>query len=261
MDPSIPCQGRFTPGGPRFYETNPFWRRKAEVGQAAGFGIGDRPDYGADNEGWSVAPNKYGDVSKQEKSVRRNAHRSNITVKKRFPSMEEKYRERGGGLSGPGPARYDTRIPPGTASLTHASKLPRWTMQRRLEDNTKLMEEFRKPGPDEYSVPIRPGCNSPIAHGTLYDIRLKGRNAKASDTKQKVPGPGQYTVKSMSDKYNIMPDYVPSYCRKFKTAKTTDAVTEPSGDEDSVTPFQMKRAESAPGSLRVKAQNSDLRQT
>lgn len=264
MDPQIPCQGRFTPGGKRFFETNPFWRVKAEVGQAAGFGIGDRPDYGAANEGWSIAPNVYGDLSKSENNVRRNAHRQHITIKTRFPSMDEKYRERSDPQSGPGPARYDIRKPPGTASLTHVAKMPRWSCQTRHADNVKLMEEFRKPGPDAYSTTIPPGTNSPILRGSLYDIRLKGRGTKASDTKQKGPGPGQYTLKGISDRYNIMPDYVPSYCRKAKAVKplkgTKHSIVE--GDEDapdSPDRFQMKRAESAPGSLRVKQQPQDSR--
>jgi len=254
MDPSIPCQGRFTPGGKRFFETNPFWRRKAEVGQAAGFGIGDRPDYGAENEGWSVAPNAYGDVSKQENSVRRNAHRKEITLKKRYSSMEVKYRERADGLSGPGPAHYDIRLQPGKASLTHASKLPKWSMQPRFEDNSKIMEELRKPGPAEYSRPLTAGANSPIAHGTLYNITLKGRTADPLK-KEKGPGPGQYTLKGISDKYNIMPDYVPSYCRKPRRSKAATAPLPEGDDECSVEDldrFHMKRAESAPGSLRPK---------
>lgn len=255
LDPSIPCQGRYTPSGKRYYETNPFWRTRAEVGQAAGFGVGDRPDYGAQNEGWSVAPNNYGDVSRQENSVRRNAHRPEITVKKRFPSMEEKYRERAEPhCTTPGPARYDIRIPPGKASLTHCAKLPRWSMQKRLQDNTLMIKALREPGPDAYAVPLPPGCNSPINHGPLYDITLKGRGAKSSDTKQKGPGPGQYNLKGISERYNIMPDYVPCYMRKLKPAKTADAVTELQGEDDTLTSFQMKRAESAPGSLRVKQQ-------
>lgn len=251
MDPSIPFYGRFTPGGKRFYETNAFWRRKTEVGPAAAFGIGDRPEYGLQNAGWAVSPNNYGDVSKHEKCARRNVHRPDITLKKRYPSMDEKYRERSSD-SGPGPGRYDIRIPPGKASLTHPSRLPQWTMQTRLEDNTKVLEEMRKPGPAEYAEHLKPGCNSPINHGTLYDIALKGRT-DSRPRKQKGPGPGQYTLKSFSDKYNLMPDYVPSYMRRAKTANAADVDVEDNEDfGDTSNQFGMKRAETAPGSLRVK---------
>merc|ERR1719265_333296 len=171
-----------------------------------------------------------------------------MTLKKRYPSMEEKYRQRSDGLSGPGPARYDIRIPPGKASLSHPSKLPRWTMQTRLEDNSKILEEFRKPGPAEYAEHLKAGANSPITHGTLYDIAMKGRNAKVK--RQEGPGPGQYTLKGFSEKYNIMPDYVPSHMRG-KTANAAESSME--ADEDlggGSTSFGMKRVSTAPGSLR-----------
>lgn len=254
MDPSIPCYGRYTPGGEKFYQSNAFWRKKTEVGQAAAFGIGDRPEYGNMQAGWSVAPNNYGDVSKQENSVRRNVHRSHITVKKRFPSMDEKYRERQDGKSGPGPARYDIRLPAGNASLTHPSKMPKWSMQCRTKDNVTVLEELRKPGPAEYAEHLKPGFNSPIQHGTLYDIAMKGRNTKVA--LQQGPGPGQYNLKGFSDRFNIMPDYVPSFHRSgAHTSKSSKSADVSDSDfEDGATQFGMKRAESAPGSLRVKGQ-------
>merc|ERR1719161_762109 len=63
-DPSVPRPGRATPGGDRYFSSCAFWRRRSEVGQAAGFGIGDRPDYGSLQDRWSLHPAHYGDISK-----------------------------------------------------------------------------------------------------------------------------------------------------------------------------------------------------
>jgi len=62
-----------------------------------------------------------------------------------------------------------------------------------------------RPAPTEYNTRIKPGTNSPIKHGTLYDITLGQRYASQDFSKQKGPGPGQYTLRGDFDQYNTMP--------------------------------------------------------
>merc|ERR1712216_19410 len=98
--------------------------------------------------------------------------------------------------SGPGPAKYDTRIAAGEAGLSRGSKNPKWPITSRLLDNSKLNEEQAKPGPGHYDVRGKPGKNYPIRYGTLYDIQRMGERFASQDLcVQKGPGPGQYRVR------------------------------------------------------------------
>jgi len=193
FDPSIPLQLRYTPSDDRCFAATPFWRRKWEVGQAASFGFGERPEYGKTDG--SVAPNAYGDVSKQVGNTRNVVSRPGITLHPKFPSMEEKYRDLSWPKCGPGPGKYDTRIPAGQASWTNAVPNPSFSMQSRPILDGSLREGMGKPGPPDYETRIKPGMNSPIRKGTLYNITQKGRQEHHDAEGGCSPGPARYNVK------------------------------------------------------------------
>jgi len=173
-DVSIPAKLRCSPDGDRGFASSPFWRSRLEVGKASSFGIGPRPDYGLEHKD-SVPPDTYGDVSKKVDAVRATAVRKGITVKSKFPSMEERYRDMSWPQCGPGPAKYDTSYACGQSSWTSPAKLPAYTMGVRKVFDQELIYRMREPGPDEYHTRGHPGRNSQIKRGTLYDISMKGR--------------------------------------------------------------------------------------
>lgn len=191
MSPEMPMQLRFTPAGDRCFSASAFWRSKSEVGQASTFGIGDRPTYLPPRDG-SVAPNNYGDVSRQLGNARRNVTRKGQTLKPRFPSMEERYRDLSWPKAGPGPGKYDIRIPPGQGSWKNPVAAPSWSMQSRPILEGELRQACMRPGPAEYTTRIPAGKNSPITHGTLYNIDLKGRLPSLDKQGDLSPGPARY---------------------------------------------------------------------
>lgn len=118
-------------------------------------------------------------------------------MKARFPSIEQKIAA-DPRFSGPGPAKYDTRIKAGEGGLKRGSMNPKWQIGARIPDNSTANEQEGKPGPGHYNTQGKPGKNYPIKFGTLYDITIGTRYEQVKD-KQKTPGPGQYRVKSMFD--------------------------------------------------------------
>mmetsp|Transcript_82236 Transcript_82236/g.148395 ORF Transcript_82236/g.148395 Transcript_82236/m.148395 type:complete len:308 (+) Transcript_82236:87-1010(+) len=196
-DPSLPLKLKHGPRGDRSLASGAFWRKKWELGQASSFGIGDRPDYGNARDA-DIAPNTYGDVSPLLSKVKRNVTRAGINLQPRFPTIEEKYRDLSWPKCGPGPAKYNTCIPTGQSSWSNPARNPSYTMQPRSMMNSEILESMRKPGPPEYPTRTPCGKNSPIKHGTLYDIALKGRT-KVFDVGANSPGPAKYDVKSPMD--------------------------------------------------------------
>lgn len=186
MSPEIPMQLRCTPNDDRCFASTPFWRRKWEVGPAASFGTGDRPSYRKEA---SVAPNNYGDVSKQVANTRNNVLRAGITLGRKFPSMEERYRDLSWPKSGPGPGKYDTRTPAGQGLGI--------TMGSRPILDGDVREAIGKPGPPDYNVITEPGTNSKIKKGPLYDITVKAKHEiKDGDGGGISPGPARYNHKA-----------------------------------------------------------------
>lgn len=204
QDPAIPEKLRFTPKGDRAFASSPFWRRRHEIGLASGFGIGDRPDFARGPKDGSVAPDNYGDVSKALEHTRRNATRSNISMKPRYPSMEERYRDLSWPTSGPGPAKYDTSIGAGKSSWVYPSRLPSWTCQPRGIISGEFREQMEKPGPPDYEVRGKVGANYPIKRGTLYDISFKGRLKHKDVAGEVSPGPARYNLQGLG---GTMPMY------------------------------------------------------
>lgn len=200
-DVSIPAKLRCSPDGDRGFASSPFWRSRLEVGKASSFGIGPRPDYGLEHKD-SVPPDTYGDVSKKVDAVRATAVRKGITVKSKFPSMEERYRDMSWPQCGPGPAKYDTSYACGQSSWTSPAKLPAYTMGVRKVFDQELIYRMREPGPDEYHTRGHPGRNSQIKRGTLYDISMKGR-LPFKGAGYASPGPAKYHVRGQLDEYGL----------------------------------------------------------
>lgn len=190
QNPACPQKLRFTPSGDRGYASSPFWRRKSELGTAASFGIGDRPDMARGAKDGSIAPDNYGDVSRVIGKTRRSTTRSGIKLKPRFPSIEQRYLELSWPKSGPGPAKYNTSNEPGTASNS-----PAWTCQPRGLTPGDLREAMAKPGPPDYEVRAKVGENSPIKHGTLYNISMRGRIPQRDVSGDASPGPAKYNLR------------------------------------------------------------------
>lgn len=202
LHPAAPVQLRFTPNGDRAMASNPFWRGKYELGPAYSFGIGDRPDYGRQNKAVNIGPDNYGDVSKVLDKTKESVVRPNIKLKPRFPSMEEKYRDLSWPQCGPGPARYDTRLPPGQSSWSYPAKNSSFTFGVKPLLQGDLRESIGKPGPTEYNVRVKPGRNSPIQHGTLFDISMRGR-VKIPKPGEASPGPARYAIRGKMDEYGL----------------------------------------------------------
>lgn len=199
-DPSQPRELRFTPSGDRALACSAFWRRKNELGPATSFGVGDRPNYSNPEASW-VGPDSYGDVSECLRKCKRNVTRK-ISLKPRFPTMEEKYRDHSWPQCGPGPGKYDTRIPTGQSSWTNPSPSQSWTMPPRIMLQSDLREQMGKPAPGEYDTRVPAGKNSPLVHGTLYDITIAGR-LKRHEAGEASPGPAKYVIKGQMDEHGF----------------------------------------------------------
>jgi len=201
MAPNMPMQLRYTPSDDRCFASTPFWRTKYELGQASGFGFGDRPSYKKTD---SVAPNHYGDVSKQVLNTRNNVLRKSITLGHKFPSMEEKYRDLSWPQCGPGPGKYDTRIPAGQGSWFNPIPNPSFSMQSRPILDQELRSGMERPGAGDYDTRVEAGKNSKIRKGTLYDITQKGR-IKYNDLPGNIsPGPARYNHKEEFDRKGLL---------------------------------------------------------
>mmetsp|Transcript_19697 Transcript_19697/g.34947 ORF Transcript_19697/g.34947 Transcript_19697/m.34947 type:complete len:300 (+) Transcript_19697:103-1002(+) len=201
LDPGCPQELRFTPKGTGALASSAFWRKKYELGQAASFGIGERPDYGNPRDA-DIAPNTYGDYSAQLSKVKRNSIRAGIKLKPRFPSVEEKARDMSWPASGPGPAKYNTTIPAGQSSWSRPARNPSFSLGARIILDADLRERMGKPSPGEYNCITKPGCNSAILRGTLYDISLKGRT-KVHQPGEASPGPARYQVLGELEQYGL----------------------------------------------------------
>lgn len=204
MAPNMPMQLRYTPNDDRGFSATPFWRKKWEVGQAAGFGFGDRPTYGKSEKDGSVAPNNYGDISKQVCKTRNNVCRAGITMHPKFPSNEERYRDLSWPQSGPGPGKYDTRIPAGQGSWFNPVPNPSFSMQSRPILDQEMRAGMGRPGAGDYETRIDPGRNAPHLHGTLYDIKCRGRLTYTDAEGGISPGPARYNHKEGFDSKGLL---------------------------------------------------------
>eukprot|EP00931_Biecheleriopsis_adriatica_P058397 TRINITY_DN34747_c0_g1_i1.p1 TRINITY_DN34747_c0_g1~~TRINITY_DN34747_c0_g1_i1.p1 ORF type:complete len:305 (+),score=56.10 TRINITY_DN34747_c0_g1_i1:82-996(+) len=193
---------RSTPAGDRCLASNPFWRRKWELGQASSFGVGDRPS--SDNaRDADIAPNTYGDVSRHYAKVRKNHVRDSIKLKERYPSAEERARDTSWPQGGPGPAKYDTTNTSGKSSWAYPALTPSWSFGPRISASTaELKESASKPAPNAYVCWSTPGRNAPDRKGGLYDIVMKGRY-KHHQPGSVAPGPGHYPIPGELDKYGL----------------------------------------------------------
>lgn len=201
LHPAMPSRLRFTPNGDRAFASNPFWRRKYEVGQANSFGIGDRPSLHP-AAGPTIGPDNYGDVSVCVGKTKKGVIRPGIQIKPRFPSIEEKYRDLSWPKAGPGPAKYNTSIPVGQSSWSTPTKACAYTMGARSISQTDLREMMAKPAPGEYNVQVKPGKNAPDRHGTLYDVSIRGKTREFKPGEAS-PGPARYNIKGQLDQYGL----------------------------------------------------------
>lgn len=241
LDPSVPHQLRFTPVGERAMASSAFWRRRSEVGQATGFGIGDRPQLahlaGASKDTW-VAPNSYGDTSRVLEKTRQSATRSNITLKPRFPTAAEKYKLNCWPLDGPGPGKYDCRGSTGESTRAY-------TINPRLQSQAHK-EAMGKPGPGDHHVAIIAGKTSPIRKGTLYDISLGPKLKNHAVGANLGPGPAKYNIEGCFDKYGL--------AQKIANAKVTKLPTKSKKheeDEEDLPPIAEEEEEGAKKLSRV----------
>jgi len=198
-DPSIPMQLKYTPKGDRGFSASSFWRRKSEVGQACGFGIGDRPDYGKENDG-KIAPNAYGDVSKKINNIRKNYTRRGLTLSPYYMTMQDKFVLNG--EPGPGPAKYNTASKTGQSSLVTPAKIGSFTMGGKPMFDKAVLQRMEEPGPGEYNVQTKAGKNAPHLRGTTQDISLHLK-FKRVDENSRSPGPSRYFVRGDMDKYTL----------------------------------------------------------
>jgi len=200
LHPAAPVKLRFGPSGDRGLAYSPFWRGKSEVGPASSFGIGDRPPLS--QQGGVPGPDNYGDISVNLQKTRRNATREGIKLKPRFPSMEEKYRDLAGPQSGPGPAKYNTSIPAGQSSWSTPAKACAYSFGVRSMGSLQLREDMGKQGFGAHEVRRKPGKNSAIQYGTLYDISMGGR-VKRIGVGEASPGPAKYQIRGQLDEYGL----------------------------------------------------------
>eukprot|EP00403_Amphidinium_massartii_P032236 CAMPEP_0178443770 /NCGR_PEP_ID=MMETSP0689_2-20121128/39095_1 /TAXON_ID=160604 /ORGANISM="Amphidinium massartii, Strain CS-259" /LENGTH=290 /DNA_ID=CAMNT_0020067845 /DNA_START=92 /DNA_END=960 /DNA_ORIENTATION=- len=207
-DNSIPRKLAETPSGERAYASSQFWRSRREVGQASSFGIGDRPDYAAEHNkfGSPVSPAEYGDVTRCLASSSRCSRPKKITIKPHFPSPEEKYRNSASALSGPGPAKYDIRMPAGQGSWRNSVAIPAYSIGARALQGQEELMKFRQPGPSDYNVRGTAGKPYPIRHATsksLYDVTMGNKLPQTDFAGDRSPGPARYIIKSDFEKYGL----------------------------------------------------------
>ncbi len=185
-DPSVVRTGRCVPTGDGYFATSAFWKRSYEHDRSTSLGLGDRPDYGKRSGGGyhGASPASY---TPNISASKRNIIYHNLAMKHRYESNEEKYRYNS--EAGPGPAKYDTRVPAGSSE-------PKIALKSRQLDTRLFKEALFLPGPDAYTTRNPPGYGLP-------KIVLTGR-AKTYPGKN-TPGPGQYTVQGGFDKYNLIP--------------------------------------------------------
>eukprot|EP00927_Polykrikos_kofoidii_P048624 TRINITY_DN42871_c0_g1_i1.p1 TRINITY_DN42871_c0_g1~~TRINITY_DN42871_c0_g1_i1.p1 ORF type:complete len:347 (+),score=48.04 TRINITY_DN42871_c0_g1_i1:217-1257(+) len=202
-DQAMSPQLRFTPGGDRAMASSAFWRRRAELGQASSFGIGDRPSFMSTGDNKDVGPESYGDVTRTLQSCRRNCSRSGITLKPKFPSMEQKYREKSTVTGGPGPAKYNTSATAGQPPLTCPAKVPSFSMQGRgAMIDAELRQAMERPAPNEYRVQLDPGKKSPVSRSCVRDVTTKYRFA-TKQMGEASPGPARYTIRGHIESYTL----------------------------------------------------------
>jgi len=201
LHPAAAVKLRFSPPGDRALSYSAFWRTKWELGPATSFGIGDRPDLYTMEP--TPPPNNYGDISGKVSLVKRNVCRAGITLKPRFPSTEEKYRDLSWPQCGPGPGKYNTSIPTGQSSWSNPSKVSSFSFGLRPDVSAEMRECMSKPGAGDYELRRKPGKNSPIEHGTLHNISMHGR-VKRIGVGEASPGPARYDVKGAMDKYGLL---------------------------------------------------------
>eukprot|EP00439_Symbiodinium_sp_Y106_P078105 s377_g16.t3 len=199
-EPSMVLKLKCSPKYDRTLASSAFWRKKWELGQANSFGIGERPSYSRPEDA-DVGPNTYGDFSKQVDKVKRNAIRPGIKLKERARQVQHQPARRQVLLGLP---REDTALARTfvlfCGSTTH-TRNPTWSLGARTilaQDK----ETLGKPGPDAYSCITRPGTNSPVLRGTLYDITLKTRT-KVHQLGEASPGPARYNVQGELAKYGL----------------------------------------------------------
>jgi len=187
LHPAAAVQLRFTPKGDRGLASNPFWATKWEMAPASSFGVGDRPSL-YHNKDVKIGPDHYGDVSKCVALTKPQVVRPGIKLKARYPAVEE-------ASIGPGPGKYDT-------SRSGKPFDPGFTFGARVMSSVELKEQIAKPGPD-YKVRIKPGTNSPIRKGTLYDISMHGK-IRRYGVGEASPGPARYNIMGDLDKYGLL---------------------------------------------------------
>eukprot|EP00747_Dinoflagellata_sp_TGD_P123855 gnl/TRDRNA2_/TRDRNA2_173893_c0_seq1.p1 gnl/TRDRNA2_/TRDRNA2_173893_c0~~gnl/TRDRNA2_/TRDRNA2_173893_c0_seq1.p1 ORF type:complete len:241 (-),score=10.95 gnl/TRDRNA2_/TRDRNA2_173893_c0_seq1:152-874(-) len=130
----------------------------------------------------------------RSKKVQRTVDREGITIKERYPTMADKYRQRNDGQSGPGPCKYNVSRAPGYGR-------PSYYMGGNRNADPLARVQEAQPGPGEYNnCSTTPGKNSPILRGTLYDITIRGR-PKIKPQGHLGPGPAKYRVYGDFDKY------------------------------------------------------------
>lgn len=238
MAPNMPMQLRYTPNDDRGLASTAFWKTKWEVGQAAAFGFGERPDYKKDD---SVAPNNYGDISKQVAKTKPSVSRG-VSIHQKYPSMEERYRDLSWPKSGPGPGKYDTRVPPGQGSWFNPVPNPSFSMQSRPILDQELKAGMERPGAGEYDVQTKVGSNSRIRKGTLYDIKIRGRYPYNDEPGAISPGPARYNVKEGFDAKGLlekinnvpippsMPDNMDGQAHVRRRQRTSMPMPQPDGE-------------------------------
>lgn len=234
MAPNMPMQLRFTPSDDRGFASTPFWRTKYELGQAATFGFGERPKYGKSEKDGSVAPNNYGDISSQVPNTRNVVNRKGITIHPKFPSMEERYRDLSWPKSGPGPGKYDTRIPAGQGSWFNPTPMPAWSMQSRPILDAELRAGMGRPGAGDYETRTEAGTNSKIRKGTLYDIKCRGRYPYGDAAGAISPGPARYNHKAGFDTFGLLEKIqnVPIPPRQHRRTSKPTSMPRIDGEED-----------------------------
>merc|ERR1712151_669981 len=68
--------------------------------------------------------------------------------------------------------------------------------------DSKMLDGLKKPGPGDHEVRVSAGKNPVHKHGTLYDIKVKGRS-RAKGVEGLSPGPAKYTVMGPLDQYGL----------------------------------------------------------